>query len=358
MLKKYKHLSLKEREIIYALREQGKSFRYIAKVLNRNHRTIAREYKRNRYAGKPYIPCKAHEIANKRAINQRTKAPLKSLHTYMHVIDKLRNNKWSPEQISDRLKVFYPKIYISTEAIYLYIYGKGKKHKLWEYLPNRRKKRKKTKRGVNKAKFKSPIPYAVSIDKRSTRAERRTQVGHIETDNMESGRGYRAALSVESERRTRYTILTKMKDKTAISKEKALTKSIKLLKSFQKSHKPIIRSITSDNGRENTKHIEISREHDINWYFCRAYHAWEKGTVERTIKEIRRYIPKGDNIGKYTREQVQYIENQLNNRPMKCLGWRTPAEAMEEEANKYKFRRYKKQKELVVTNSSKWGTST
>lgn len=358
MSKKYKHLSLEEREILYALKEQNKSFRYIAKVLNRDHRTISREYKRNRYAGKPYIPCKANKIAIKRTIKQRTKAPLKNLDTYMYVMDKIKNNRWSPEQISGRLRTFHPEMYISTEAIYQYIYGRGKRHKLWEYLPNRRPKRKKSKRGINKSEFKSPIPNAVSIDKRPTKANKRTQVGHIETDNMESGRGYKTTLSIETERKTRYAKLSKMKDKTAKSKKKALTNSIKVLKSVQKSNKPITRSITSDNGKENTKHVEISEECNVDWFFCGAYHPWEKGTVERTIKEIRRYIPKGDNIGKYTDEQIQYIENQLNNRPMKCLGWKTPAEAMEEEVNKYKFRRYQKQKELVVADFAGWGTST
>ena len=155
----YKQLTLEERERIYALKEQGKSSRDIAEILKRNHRTIAREYKRNRYAGQEYIPCKAQEMSDKRTRTQRTKAPLKDLETYLYVRNKLKEEEWSPEIIAGRLKVDIPGESITPETIYQYIYGKGKKYKLHKYLTKSHKKRRiKTGRGVHKERAHSRIP--------------------------------------------------------------------------------------------------------------------------------------------------------------------------------------------------------
>lgn len=265
----------------------------------------------------------------------------------------LSGHDWTPEQISGRLKKENGNMQISVEAIYQFIYRKGKKYKLWEFLPRHQRKRKpRSGRNVQISKFKSRIPNAVGIENRSTKANNRTQLGHWETDNMESNKHSKSALSISIDRKTRYSLISKMRNQKSETKRKVLTKEIKLIKSIQKSNKPIVRSVTSDNGSENTKHLEISKEQLLDWFFCNAYHSWEKGSVERTIKEIRRYIPKGTTVNKYTKEQIQWIENRLNNRPMKCLGWSTPAEIMEMETNKYKFRRFQKKKQLATKNLS------
>jgi IS30 family transposase len=75
----------------------------------------------------------------------------------------------------------------------------------------------------------------------------------------------------------------------------------------------------------------------MNTYFCHPYHSWEKGTVENTIRRIRRYIPKGTPLHQYAKEQIHWLEDKLNNTPRKCLGWRTLNEAMKEVLNSYKF---------------------
>ena len=357
MKKKYKHLSLEEREVLFALKEQGLSFRKISKIVNRNHRTLEREYKRNRYPGQRYIPCKAHSRYEKRSFSQRSGAPLKNLNVYLYVKDKLINDKWTPEQIAGRISLDHPELSICHESIYRYIYGRGKKDKLWELLPNAHKKRKKLSgRKVHKATFKSRIPDAVGIDQRPKKIVNRRQLGHLETDDMLGNKGSKTVLSATVERKYRYTILAKMINQNAETKRKVLTKDLKSLEFVQKSNKPVVRSITSDNGVENTKHKEISYDLDAKWYFCHPYHSWEKGSVERTIKEVRRYIPKGTNLNQYSKDQIQWIENRLNSRPMKCLNWLTPKEAMEKEVNKYKFRRYQRKKDLV-DQKLKWGTS-
>jgi len=357
----YKQLTLEERERIYALKEQGKSSRDIAEILKRNHRTIAREYKRNRYAGQEYIPCKAQEMSDKRTRTQRTKAPLKDLETYLYVRNKLKEEEWSPEIIAGRLKVDIPGESITPETIYQYIYGKGKKYKLHKYLTKSHKKRRiKTGRGVHKERAHSRIPNAVSIDKRPTKANNRAQVGHFETDLMEGIRSTKTALSVTVDRKTRYAIISKVKDKTAKNKQKVLQITLKTIQSLKRVGKPIVRSITTDNGSENTNHQELSQELKVPIYFCHPYHSWEKGSVENMIGRVRRYIPKGTNLYKYSTEQIQWLENTLNNTPRKCLNYQTPNEVMQQEANKYKFRRYMKNKEAQTQSLevNRWGTSS
>lgn len=165
---------------------------------------------------------------------------------------------------------------------------------------------------------------------------------------MEGKRSQKTAPSVLVDRKSRHTSLGKVKNKTSAEKQKVLTLQIKQLQSLEKADKPIVRTVTADNGSENTNHQQISREIRIKWYFCHPYHSWEKGTVENTIGRIRRYIPKGTSINKLTNAQIQWIENKLNNTPRKCLNYQTPNEVMEKESNRYKFRRYKFLKEQFV----------
>lgn len=346
----YKQLSLSERVTIYLLREQGKSLRDIAKEIHRDVGTISRELKRNKSrVDYDYYPVKAHENALKRSIDQRTKAPLKDHETYVYVREKLRENNWSPVIISGRIKIDKPHLSICPETIYQYIHGKGKRHKLWKFLEQHHKRRRvKSGRKVQKQYCGSKIPGGISIDMRLKRANSRSQVGHFETDLMEGKRSQRTALSVAVDRKTRHTSLSKVKNKTALEKQKVLTSQLKSLESLRKSDRPIVRSVTADNGSENTNHQEISKDLGVKFYFCHPYHSWEKGTVENTIKRVRRYIPKGTSIKRLKDAQIQWVENRINNTPMKVLKFMTPNEAMEQESNRYKFRRFKSSKEASV----------
>lgn len=332
----FKQLTLSERVEIYALYREGKSLREIGRRLKRDVGTICRELKRNRSRyTKRYEPVKAEEISQRRQIKQRTKAPLKEVSVFLYVREKLRSG-WSPEIISGRLAIDHPELSICTETIYQYIYGKGKQYKLWRHLPKRHRRRRiKSGRGVQKEKHASRIPGALSIDLRPKRANLRKQAGHFETDLMEGRRDTKTAVSVTVERKTRYTLLKKVLNKEAQTKEKVLTEQIKTLQSLEKTTNPIVKSMTGDNGSENTCHKEIP----VPFFFCHPYHSWEKGTVENRIGKIRQYIPKGTPVYMLTDAQIQWVENTINNTPMKVLEFRTPNEALEEEVNKYKFRR-------------------
>jgi len=315
----YKHLTLEEREWIFNYREQGYSNREIGRLIGRHHTTISREIKRNAPYLTEYIACKAHTKAKNRSTKFRKLAALKSPKVFLYVREKLRLG-WSPESISGRLTLDFPGCSIHFETIYRYVYDKrNRKDRLWEYLPLGRKRRRVKVHGRG-TRRKGRIPGAVSIEERPQVVERRKQYGHWETDNMEGPRGSKTALTTTVERKTRYVVLSKLRDQTAKEKTNAVVEGLLPY---------TVKTLTADNGKENSYHTEISEQLGTAVYFCHAYASWEKGSVENAIKRVRRYLPKGTDLRNVTREHISLIEKELNSRPMKCLGWLSPSETME-----------------------------
>lgn len=329
-MEEYKHLSLEEREKLYALKSQGVSLREIGRILGRSDTTIGRELKRNKtglgkrsneYLIFQYIPCRANLKAVKRGVKQRTKAPLKETLIWLYVKEHLRDPyNWTPEEISGRLPLEYPGKTICTESIYQYIYSKqGKKYKLFKYLVNKCKKRmKKGGRSVQRA---SKIPNAVSIDLRPGIVNLRQRVGDWETDNVIGKQTDKSALSVTVERLTRLTILS-------LTGKSAESKNERLIQRLVKFPDTVRLTLTADNGAENTNHQEITNNLGLGVFFCHAYHSWEKGTVENTNGRIRRAIPKGLSLDDLTESQIRELEYRLNSTPRKCLNYLTPYEKM------------------------------
>lgn len=324
-MKTYSHLTIEERERLYALREQGISLRKIAKQLKRSQSSLTRELQRNikygnEYFKNEYLPCKAQALAEKRAREQRYKAPLKSPQIFLYVRKHLREDGWSPEVIAGRLRIDHPGLSICHETIYQYIYAKRTKSRgmrLEQYLTLKRKKRmKQNGRSVHRH---SKIPEAVSLEKRPKVVEKRKQIGHWETDNVIGKQTDKTALSVTVERKTRFTIITKLQDRTAVTKTAAL---INRLQTY------VTKTLTADNGAENTQHKQIATVLGISMYFCHAYHSWEKGTVENTNGRIRRYIPKSVSIDPLSDAYIASLEDKLNMTPRKCLQYLTPYEMM------------------------------
>lgn len=324
-MRRYTQITLEEREIIYGMLSQGKTLRTIGKKLGRSHTSISRELQRNikygnEYFRNEYLPCKAQKLADKRKVKQRYKAPLKNPKTFVYVRKHLRDDGWSPETIAGRLRIDHPGESICHETIYQYIYAKRTKSRgmdLEQYLTLKRKKR--MKQNGRSVRRHSKIPEAVSIDLRPKAVQQRKQVGHWETDNVIGKQTDKTALSVTVERKTRFTIITKLQDRTAATKTTAL---IIRLQAY------VTRTLTTDNGAENTNHKAVAGELGLFMYFCHPYHSWEKGTVENTNGRIRRYIPKGVSIDRITDEYIAALEEKLNATPRKCLQYLTPYEMM------------------------------
>ncbi|MGI8419965.1 MAG: IS30 family transposase [Candidatus Levyibacteriota bacterium] len=324
----YKHINLEERERLYALKGQGLSLRDIAKELKRSQSSLTRELQRNikygnEYLWNEYIPCKAQALAEKRAKKQRYKAPLKEPAIFLYVRKQLRKEGWSPETIAGRLPIDHPGLSICHETIYQYIYSKKTKTRgmhLEQYLTLKRKKRmKQDGRSVQRH---SKISEAVSIDLRPKAVAKRKQIGHWETDNVIGKQTDKTALSVTVERVMHITLINKLHDRSAATKTLIVGKR---LNQFPDKSK---KTLTADNGSENSKHKELTALTAIPVFFCHPYHSWERGTVENTNGIIRRYIPKGVSIDTISDEYIAALEYKLNSTPRKCLQYLTPYEMM------------------------------
>lgn len=316
----YHHVNLEEREKLFAWKEQGISFRTIAKRLHRNVGTISREMKRHTRYGRPYLPCRAQRRAVRWAEKQRYHAPLKTPLIFLYVREHLRKQySWSPETIAGRLSIDCPGYAIDDDTIYRYIYGKKQKRmKLWKYLVLHRKKR--MKKYGRKITNRGEVVHAISISKRPPSVLKRTTVGHWETDNMEGRRSDTTGVSVTVERMSRVTRLRKLADHTAA------TKTAILLTQFSQEPETCKKTITLDNGPENKDGGWLQQETTMTVYKTVPYHSWEKGSVENTVGRVRRWIPKKTSVDGITQQQLTNIEEDMNNTPRKVLGYLTPNE--------------------------------
>ncbi len=331
---KYKHINEKEREEIYLLKKEGKNMREMAEILKRNKSTISRELSRNSTVigrnrnGKnrkiEYLPDRAETKYKNRRGESRSPFPLKNPFIYRYTIGKLKEG-WSPEQISGRLRIEYKERHeISAEGIYQFIYSKkGKKLSLSELLPRHHKKRRKWKgRKSRKGKI---IPNRVSIHERESVIEERTEGGHFEGDSI-VGVGKKSALHTEVERTSRYTLIRKIDRKTALCTAEAMIDIFK--------NTPLVKTCTLDNGSEFASHELVSNEIDMKIYFADPYSSWQRGTNENTNGLIRRYFPKKTDFDSVLEKEIQMVQDSINNRPRKILGYRTPKEVYSELCNK------------------------
>lgn len=321
MPKTYKHLDVEERDILAVLKSQGHSLREIATILNRSPSTLCRELKRNAPPVNTgyYLPHKAQERADKRNRETHRRSRLKTDLIRCYVETHLALG-WSPELIAGRLPREHPKLRISHEAIYQWIYQDATP--LIAFLVRNHRRRKH--RGYSRRHKKSHIPHRVSIQERPAGVLKRRQIGHWETDTISCRKSYQA-VQVSVERKARYAKLAKLKAKTSRAMSVALTRRL------SRYPATLRRSITYDNGPENAEHMRTNHVLGTASYFCEPFHSYERGTVENTIGLVRRFLPKKTNLATISQEQLTKIESWLNNRPRKCLGFKTPAEVFNAE---------------------------
>ncbi len=315
----FSHLSLYEREQLFVYKQQGKCLREIGRLLDRDHSVISRELKRNSNPHehmRGYIGTLAHQQAKDRKKNSGKRPRLKHADLQKYVQEKMKIG-WTPEIIASQVSVVFQGFSISHEAIYQYVYAQWPEGII--YLPHSRKKR-YAKRYSNR-KNRAPIPNRTDIDLRPEKATNRKEVGHWESDTLESDRS-RVVYNVIEERVSRLVKITGLENKKAASTKEAV---IKRLASLPKKAR---KSITYDNGSENYYHQEINSVLKTKSYFCKPYHSWEKGAIENTNGLIRRFIPKKTDLANFSQEQLDQIEYLLNHRPRKCLGFKTPYQVL------------------------------
>ena len=316
---KYKHLSAEERDQIAVMRAEGESFGEIAHTLGRNKSTICREVWRNRSpVYDRYGAIQAQKRAQRRKCEAGRRPLLKHDPTRRYVICKLQLG-WSPEQIAGRLPHDHPELRISHEAIYQYIYNPHvrKTRELIPLLVRSHKKRQA--RGHTKKHRKSHIPDRIPIDRRPAYVEKRQQPGHWESDTIIS-RQSKEAIGVCLERSTRFVHLAKLEKKGAADLAEAINRRLG-------RHPPHMRrTITYDNGSENAQHMRVNKVLGTRSYFCHPYQSWQRGAVENVIGLVRRYLPKKTDFSNVSCDHLKMIQNWINNRPRKCLDFKTPLE--------------------------------
>ena len=257
-------------------------------------------------------------MAKKRRASCGGRKKLSSEHwTYVRVLLYL---KWSPEQISGWLKA-NPGIgfYVSDQWIYEYI--RQNQEKGGDLYENLRRKGRPYRTGKFRP-YRGKIKDRICIEARPEIVEKRIRVGDWEVDSV-IGKLNKSSLVTLVERVSRYTVILKVNSKEALVVAKAIIARAKKLGLT-------IHTMTGDNGTEFSEHRKIAEELGIDFYFTHPYSSWEKGTNENTNGLIRQYFPKGTDFNTISDDAIRAVENELNNRPRKCLNYKKPVEILKE----------------------------
>ena len=373
-----RYLSFGEREEIALFRAQGLGVREIARRLNRSPSTVSRELRRNastRTWRLEYKATTAQWHAERRArrpkpaklaVNDRLRAyvadrlsgvvrapdgrafgppgPAWKGRNKPHRGDRRWVQAWSPEQISNRLRVDFPddeSMRISCEAIYqaLYVQGRGAlKRELVACLRSGRALRVPRARARQKAW--AHVTPEVMISQRPAEVADRAVPGHWEGDLVIGLR--RSAVGTLVERTTRFTMLVHLpredgygviprtKNGPALAGYGAITMKDALASTMTTLPEQLRRSVTWDRGKELSAHAAFTAETDIAVYFADPKSPWQRGTNENTNGLLRQYFPKGTDLSRWTSDEIEAVAATINSRPRKTLGWKTPAEALNE----------------------------
>lgn len=310
---RYKQLALRERYQIAAYKKAGFLQKDIARELKVSESTISRELSRNTlYA--TYQPELAERLTYQRHRDKAKKIKLTNP-VKKFIKEKLKLD-WSPEQIAGIMKKEKVKNGVSYESIYKYIYhNKSYGGKLYLKLRHKNKKYHKRSSAYN---TRGILKDRVTIDFRPKIVDRKLRVGDWEIDTV-IGANHQGALVTIVDRKSKFALIKKVASKHADVVKDA---TIQMLLPV----KHLTHTITSDNGKEFAYHKEIAQELETDFYFANPYHSWERGLNEHTNGLIRQYIPKKTDFSTVRRKDIRFIQDRLNNRPRKSLGFKTPAE--------------------------------
>lgn len=312
-------ITFSEREKLEFLVRCRLGMREIARRLHRDHTVIVRELERNTVRGDRYTAKAAEQFVQQRRQRLRLRKLDQNNRLYWQV-RLLLNDRWSPEQIAGLLQTEQGRPVISHETIYQYIYtGNGRFSGWYHYL--RRSQRDRQPRQQRKRR-KPKIPQRISIHDRPMEIDQRLTYGHWETDSMVFSK-QTERLSVQYERKGQLVRIHKIADGSAQATLDALRDSVESLPS------PLWNSLTWDNGTEGVKHTLLRDDYGIDTYFCDPYASWQKGGVENMNGLIRQYLPRSTDLSTITDAAIQWIEDQLNNRPRKGLGYKTPNQVIQ-----------------------------
>jgi transposase, IS30 family len=315
------HLTIEQRYKIEVLRQENYSQTEIAKILGRNKSVICNELKRNSDQRNGVYKA---ELAQKKT---RTRHQEKNKIIYFTDDVKAYVNHYiledySPEQIVGISRVKGLNC-VSHERIYQHIW-KDKKQSGTLYKSLRTQGKTYRKRGAAKDK-RGQIKGRVPMSERPAIVEEKQRIGDLEIDLIVGAEQSGYLLTI-NDRATSMSLIAKLETKEAKEVQEAIVEKLS-------SWKPFLQTITSDNGKEFANHLQIVKELDVDYYFARPYHSWERGANENMNKLIRQYFHKKMNFKNITDEQVEKVQNKLNNRPRKKFGFQTPNEVFLQKLN-------------------------
>ena len=327
---KRKSLSLEDRQQIYVMRSKGLSVREIARKIRREASIISRELRRN--LAPNYVDCNmsalerakyGHDKSKQRQKEKkRGKRKAKPLFKVLEYISNKLQEGWSPECISARIGETFEGLKLSTSTIYRMI--KKERRELIKYLPEKGKQRRQRVM-ERRGQFQQGAPEKRHISKRSKEANERTEPGHLEGDMVLSKKGSKSAILSICDRFLRtywYIPVTDLQSDTVCLE---LVRFLHTLPAEQR------KTLTFDRGSEFAQWDMLEKIFTgLLVYFCTAYSPHEKGSVERSNKELRRYFPKGTDFSNVSKNELTEVQNKINGKPMKCLNWKTPLEFREQ----------------------------
>jgi transposase, IS30 family len=323
MKETYIHLTLTDRDRIKALHDDGFGVRKIARTLDISHSTVSRELQRNARSpvtqhGEPgdYQPLVAqHKAYLRRHFASYQGKKLETDRTLRkYVVARLRDG-WNPDEISGRLKHTAGMPYVSKTTIYEWLYSPyGQPY--CQYLAYTRYRPKRRSHGLKQG---LTIPDRTSIHERPQEVKNRSQYGHWEGDTVVSGKHTRSttSLAVIQERTTRYLTAQLIPNLAGETFSSAVNDMLA---------GKAATTLTLDNGVENREHRRITARTGAAIYFCDPYSSWQKGGVEHANRMLRGYLPKGCNLSKYDQRYVEWAVKRINNKPRRCLGYKTALE--------------------------------
>jgi len=310
-----KHLTFEQRCKLHALLGNGLSQAAMAAVIGTSQSAVSRELARNVTASG--YGCQAAQAQAEFRRASVPNRPRKMTTAVISLIEtQLRHQQWSPQQISDWLAQTHG-ISISHERIYQHIWAdKQAGGTLFSQL---RRSGKKYNTRANKLAGRGIIPGRIDIKQRPEIVEKRIRIGDWEVDTI-MGSGHSGVILSVVDRRSRYTILVKLQAATAELVCRAIVIHLR-------RHGAPVHTITADNGKEFARHQQVAKALKAEFYFATPYHAWERGLNENTNGLVRQYFPKGSSFADVTQTAVRRVQNKLNSRPRKVLGYKTPDEA-------------------------------
>jgi len=316
----YHQLTLGERYRIARMKSMGESCRAIARKLRRSAATISRELRRNADTSNGrYRVDKAHSYALAR--RRRSRRGTQFEPGEVQLVHELMQHKWSPQQISGRLRR-HGVLSVGTSTIYRWIKrDKARGGQLW--LRTRRLCW-RYRKGYRVPDGRGKLSGKRSIDERPLQVQQRLEFGHWEGDTVMGTDGRHCILTLV-ERKTLKVRIRKLPARQAAEVNKVLHQELGPKADL------VIKSVTLDNGTEFHGYAQLEQRHGTKFYFARPYHSWERGTNENTNGLIRQYLPKGTCFRDLTDKHCRQIEEELNNRPRKKLGFATPDEAYDEQ---------------------------